>query len=251
VPASSSAGGTWVLLAFCGFLAGQVLSAVVVAVVAAMTGHSRDLNALMHLPVLPLWLEVASFLGLWPGFLGAVLLASYRFGSGRVGRDMGFAIRWPDILFGGIVGLAAQLVLLPVLYLPLQPFVHNLDQRLGGPAKQLTGGSGADKVVTALLTIVVVPVIEELFFRGLLLRGLLRLFSGAGRALGPVLAIVANGLLFGVAHAEGLQFIGLAAVGALLAVLAYRTGRLGPSFFAHAAFNLVAVVASSSGGALH
>ena len=37
---------------------------------------------------------------------------------------------------------------------------------------------------------------------------------------------VADGLLFGLAHFEPLQFAGLAAFGVVLAVLAWRTGRL-------------------------
>jgi membrane protease YdiL (CAAX protease family) len=79
------------------------------------------------------------------------------------------------------------------------------------------------------------PVVEELFFRGLVLRSLLPL------APAPV-AVVASGVLFGLAHWQGVQFPGLAVFGVVLGVLAYRTGRLTPGIGAHAAFNAVAVL---------
>ena len=59
--------------------------------------------------------------------------------------------------------------------------------------------------------------VEELFFRGLLLRSLL------GRTPPPV-AIVISALLFGLAHFEAVQFAGLAVFGVVLGVagLAHR-----------------------------
>ena len=251
VPASTADGWAWVVAAVLGYLLGEVSSVLLISVVAGATGHSHDLSQMLRQPVLPLWVEVTGFVGLWPGFLGAAFIARRRWGTGRVVSHTGLLIRRSDVLYGGIVGVAAQLVLLPLLYLPLRPFVHNLVQQLGGPARQLTGGSGIDAVITGILTVAVVPVIEEVFFRGLLLRGLLRMFAGAGERLGPALAVLISGLLFGAAHAEGLQFIGLAGIGIVLSLLAYRTGRLGPSIFAHAAFNLVAVIATSNVGVLH
>ncbi len=79
------------------------------------------------------------------------------------------------------------------------------------------------------------PIVEELFFRGLLLRSLL------GRTPPPV-AIVVSAVLFGLAHFEAVQFAGLAAFGVVLGVLAWRTGRLTPGIGAHAAFNAAAVI---------
>ena len=104
----------------------------------------------------------------------------------------------------------------------------------------------------AVLTVVVVPVVEELFFRGLVLRGFLRLFRGAGRIAGPVLAVTLTGIAFGAAHGELLELLGLAAFGIVLSVMAYRFGRLGPNIFAHATFNLAAILfIAFPTGALH
>ncbi len=87
------------------------------------------------------------------------------------------------------------------------------------------------------------PFFEELFFRGLLLRSLARLFGSFAGWVGPTAAVVVTGVLFGLAHAESLQLLGLAAFGIALSAIAYRTGRLGMNMFAHAAFNLTAVAA--------
>jgi membrane protease YdiL (CAAX protease family) len=105
----------------------------------------------------------------------------------------------------------------------------------------------------------VVPFMEELFFRGLLFKSLVRLFvpirSGATRARGAgvVVAVLVDGLLFGLAHGEWVQLAGLALFGAVQATISYRTGRLGMNILSHASFNLVAVITvlNQGGGVIH
>jgi hypothetical protein len=63
------------------------------------------------------------------------------------------------------------------------------------------------------------------------------------RSAGVIGAVVLDGLLFGLAHAEWVQLAGLALLGVLLATMSYRTGRLGMNMVTHASFNLVAVLA--------
>lgn len=247
-PVTVADAATWLFLAAAGFVAGQVLALVLLAVVAAGLGQGSDVTHLMSEAVPPGWVVVTELVGLWMGFVGAVVLASRLRGTGRVVADMGLAVRPWDLLVGPAVGVGCQLVLVPLLYLPLEPFVPHLQRRLSGPATHLTGGfPGAELAIIGFLTVVVVPVVEELLFRGVVLRALLRLFGGAGRVLGPVLAVAATGVLFGLAHAESLELLGLAAFGIVLSVLAYRTGRLGPGMLAHGAFNLVAIVTTASG----
>ena len=227
-----------------GFLVGQVVSAVLLVVLASANGHLHDLARLSARAVPPAWVVVTGLVGLWIGFAGAVLVASRKSGTGNFRRDMGLSFRPVDFLVGPLVGLAGQLVLLPALYVPLEHVVPHLSQRLQEPAKHLTGGfPGADLAVIAVLTVVVVPLVEETVFRGLFLRGALRAFAGAGRVAGPALATVVTGIAFALAHFEALQILGLAAFGIVLSVMAYRFGRLGPCITAHAAFNLVAVLA--------
>jgi len=244
VPATAGQGATWMLLAAMGFLAGQVMSAVLLLVVAVLNGHAHDLARLATLTVPPAWVVVSGLGGLWIGFIGAVVVASRSAGTGNVRRDMRVGFRPSDLVVGPLVGLGGQFVLLPVLYLPLERVVPHLSDKLAQPAKHLTGGfPGGDLAVIAVLTVLVVPVVEELVFRGLFLRGALRLLRGAGPALGPALSVVCTGVVFGLAHLELLQFLGLAAFGMVLSYMAYRVGRLGPCMVAHATFNLVAILA--------
>jgi uncharacterized protein len=190
---------------------------------------------------------------LWIGFLGAVVAASRWRGTGSVIADMGLRFRPWDPVIGLGVGVVGQYVLLPLLYLPWEHVNPQLSQELQQPAKHLTGGfPGVDLAVIAVLTVLVVPVVEGLFFRGLVLHGFLRFFRGAGPRVGPVLAVITTGIVFGAAHAELLEFLGLAAFGIVLSVLAYRCKRLGPGIFAHASFNLVAILTIAyPGGILH
>ena len=53
---------------------------------------------------------------------------------------------------------------------------------------------------------------------------------------------MADGVVFGLAHFELLELLGLAAFGVVLALMAYQFKRLGPGIFAHATFNLLAIL---------
>jgi membrane protease YdiL (CAAX protease family) len=166
--------------------------------------------------------------------------------SGSVRRDYGIGFRLLDLPLGVAVGVAAQYLLVPLLELPIEPFVSHFDERIGHPTQQLLGpgvsGGTARLVVISILVCVGSPLAEELFFRGLLLRGLLGRFRSLGPRLGPAVSVLITGVLFGLAHFEELQFLGLAGLGVVLSLLAWRTGRLGSSMIAHMAFNTVAVV---------
>ncbi len=244
---------SWLAFAALGFVGGQVVSYLLLVIVAAVNGQSSRLQQLTTETVPPSWVVVTGLVGLWIGFLTACVVASHTRGSGNLRRDIGLEIRPRDVVIGPIVGVLGQYLLLWLLYLPLQHVISHLGDKLSQPAKHLTGGfPGADLAVIAVLTVVVVPVVEESFFRGLLLRSLLRIFQGAGRVVGPALAVVSSGILFGLAHFEALQLLGLASFGVVLSVMAYRFRRLGPSIFAHATFNLLAVLSVAfPSGALH
>ena len=101
------------------------------------------------------------------------------------------------------------------MYAPFQHDIHDFN----APSQRLTGGShGSGFVVIAIATVFFAPAMEELFFRGLLLKALVRLFTplraaGGARTAGVVLAVIADGLLFGLAHGEWVQLAGLAAFG--------------------------------------
>lgn len=216
-----------------GFAVGLVLSVITASVAISATGYHSGRGQ-----ALPVAVTVADVLGLWVGLVGAAILASRRQGSGSLARDFGLRIAgWWDVVGGAAVGLACQYVLIPLLYLPAEQFDHALRHQLSQPAQRDVAAAHGPGTLALLLIVLAVgaPIVEELFFRGLLLRSLL------GRAPAPV-AIVVSGVLFGLAHFEGVQFAGLAVFGVVLGVLAWRTGRLAPGMAAHAAFNAAAVL---------
>ena len=113
------------------------------------------------------------------------------------------------------------------------PQLQRVLDRVGSDADvDLTTGEVADEALDEPGA----PVVEELFYRGLLLRSLQRYLAD-----GP--AVVLSGLVFAASHFELLQLPALAVVGVFLAVLVVRTGRLGPAIWCHIAFNTVTVVA--------
>ncbi len=243
----------WLVYAVVGFLVGQIGATVFALISGAIAGKtSAQMQSIATSTVPPEWYVVSTLIGLWVGFIGAPWLASRTQGTGNFVRDLGLRFRVVDLV-GIAIGLGGQF-LIAVMYAPFQHDIHNFN----GPSQRLTGAShGAGFVVIAIATVLFAPAVEELFFRGLLLKALVRLFTpmrvaGGARAAGVVLAVIADGLLFGAAHGEWVQFAGLAAFGIVLAAVSYRTGRLGMNMVAHATFNLVAIIAIATGsGVIH
>lgn len=94
------------------------------------------------------------------------------------------------------------------------------------------GGSIAFELLGSCLMI---PIAEELLFRGVVY-GRLKLYIG-GRA-----ALIGSALLFGIFHVNLVQFLYAALLGLLLAVLVEWTGYLYPAILGHIAANMAAVV---------
>lgn len=209
-----------------GFLVGLVLSAVVALIWTGATGDEE----------LSLGGQALSEIGLWAGLVGCVVVASKYKGSGRLDRDFGFAGRWVDVPLGVVVGVLSHEVLLPAIAFLLRPLLGEPD--VSGPAEELfEKASGVSSAILFLFVVVGAPLVEELFFRGLVLRSL-------QRRVGAVGAVVLCGVLFGLAHPQPLEaealaliMISLAALGAVLAAVAVRTARLGAPIVAHAVFN--------------
>ncbi len=178
---------------------------------------------------------------LWLGLLGVPLLATRLRGNGPR-RDLGLWSTWRDVPVGLAIGLACQLVLVPLVTLPIFIFSDTDQEALEAPARELTDkAQGPGVLILVLVVVVAAPLAEEVFFRGMLQRTLARRLP-----IWPAMLITS--VLFGVSHFQALQLPALAAFGVVLSVLAHRTGRLGPSIWAHVGFNATTVVALLAGG---
>jgi uncharacterized protein len=149
--------------------------------------------------------------------------------------------RWGDIGRGFLIGVAARVAATIVVFL----FVL-LDRDLGGtnlPTRSELGDGMAIAVAFVAIAVVLAPIVEEVFFRGLLQRSL-------ETVLPPWAAVAVAAVLFGLAHVSVDVGSGNVAVvaatgsaGAVFGAAAWRYRRLGPSMFAHAWFNLPAGLA--------
>jgi membrane protease YdiL (CAAX protease family) len=254
VPATRADGLVWVVFALVGFVVGQVVGLIFIYGVGGILGQAGRIPKFAVAAVPPEWFVGASLVGLWVGLFGGAVLGSVARGTRRLVADLGIRFR-PIDLVGIAIGVGGQVVV-AIMYAPFIHHIHNFN----APTTKLTGGAhGGGFVVIALLTVFGAPFVEEVFFRGLLLKGLARLLTPPGteastrRAWGVVAAIILDGALFGLAHGELVQLAGLATFGMVLAVISYKTGRLGMNMVSHASFNAVAVVAilSSRGGVIH
>lgn len=188
------------------------------------------------------WILAAGLAVLWIVFAGVPWWASHRHGAGSLAVDFGF--RMPsrhDWLAGA--GLAAVMRLLEA---GLDWAAQALGLQVGDNSSWLTGGWPVwISAGFALSAAVGAPVLEELFFRGLILRSVLRTeLPLRVRAWG---AVIVSAAIFGVLHTNAFNAGGAyvaastALAGAVLAVVAIRRGNLGMSIATHVAFNTTGV----------
>ena len=183
-----------------------------------------------------------SSLGLWTGLIGACVVVSLRRGTRSFARDLGFRFRWIDVGFGlagSIVGrLVAGAMLAPVRLFPTRS-LHEVDRSVLEDGIHGAGGW----TVLVLVTCVGAPLVEELFFRGLVQTRLVTRF-------GPAIGIVVASLVFGAAHLiawDGPLTLAygwsIAGAGLVFGLARHYSGRLGTSIAIHAVFNIQAMLA--------
>jgi CAAX protease family protein len=214
-----------------GWLLAQVGGFLAIVIVAAFSGSQAESSEDLPLG----WLAVAQ-LGLWAGLGGVPLVVSRLKGNGVV-ADFGLRAKLVDPAIGLGVGLGTQFILVPALYVPIFWLFDFTSDDLSEPARGLTDRA-TDPFGVVLLVLIVgigAPIIEELFYRGLLFRSLERRF-GDGRV-----AVGGSAVLFAGSHFQPLQFPALVLLGVILAILVRRTGRLGPAIATHMVFNLITV----------
>lgn len=159
---------------------------------------------------------------------------SKRWGTNTFFADVGLTPRASDLGWGPVIWLAAigTQIVVGVVVLALDvPLANNTDG-IG----QLT--EDRTYIISIVITAVIAaPFVEEIVFRGVVLRGLLS-------KMPAVAAIGLQAVLFGVAHIDPVRGVGniglaiiLSGVGAAFGGAAYLLRRIGPTIVAHAIFN--------------
>jgi membrane protease YdiL (CAAX protease family) len=188
--------------------------------------------------------EAVAFVGGAVGLYGTLVAycrsVSRRYGTGSLAVDLGLSGRWVDLAWGLLTWMGA-LVAEVLVVIALQLLGLPLGSNTEG-ISDATDEAGLFATI-AFVAVVVAPIVEELFFRGLLLRSFESRFH-------PYAAILLQGGLFGLIHLQpGLGsgnvtlFFALAAVGSVFGFAAQRSGRLGPAVVGHFVFNAFAISA--------
>jgi hypothetical protein len=188
----------------------------------------------------------------WPVILYVALLGTIGYGpsivwcwyvrrrwGGGTWSGVGWKFRWIDLAWGLLTWVAAvgtQLVVGLIVVLLDIPITSNVEDVTDLDVDR------AYVVATVITAVIAAPVIEEIVFRGVVMRGFLS-------RMPAVAAIALQGVLFGVAHVDpvrGTGNIGLAmvlsGVGVALGVAAYLLRRIGVTVVAHAILNGVVMI---------
>ena len=160
--------------------------------------------------------------------------ATRRWGSGRPRSDVGFLPHWSDLGWGPLIWIATIVVQVAIgaIVLALDiPLTNNTDD-VGDLASDRTYA-----IAIVITAVIAAPIVEELVFRGLIMRSLLS-------RLHPVAAVGLQGALFGTAHVDPIRGLGniglvlvLSGVGISFGTGAFLLRRIGPTMVSHAIFN--------------
>lgn len=169
------------------------------------------------------------------GIAATVVWVVHRFGTGSLRDDLGLSFRWSDLGWGPVLFVVARMAqvgaTLPLLAVPA---LRESSQRYS----HLMRHQPTWALVTMFVVgVFVAPVVEELLFRGALLRSLLARFGG------PVAAVI-QGIAFGSYHFDpelGLYNIVLitanSTFGIVFGFVLLRRRTLGTGMVAHALTN--------------
>ena len=182
-------------------------------------------------------------MGVWP-----VIVARWK-GRG-VKLDFGWQFQPIDIAYGLGVGVLMLFLAASVSYAVSS--LVGLDPGAEESTNTQIISDAADGpafVIILIAAVLLAPIVEELFFRGLCLRAIEKRF-------GTLAGVLGSTFLFTLPHftnpslaGTSVLFAAIGTVGLVLAVLTVKTGRLGAAIIAHAVFNAVGVVATLNASA--
>lgn len=211
------------VVAFLGaWFVAQVLSLVVLTIFGETGGTDTPIGVL-----------AVALCAAWFAYVSGMWIVSERAGTADPVDDFGIRVLPIDLIGLGI-GVLAQLVVIRLVYLPLESMWPSTfaDDELQRNAEGLVDrAAGITTVVLFLLVGLGAPIVEELFYRGLLQRSLLARFN-------DLLVVIGVAALFAIIHFRPIEYPGLFVFGLIVGAAAQLTGRLGMSIMIHIGFNL-------------
>ena len=214
---------TWLI----GWLGGNIAGSIVLSASGMADRDAADR---------PAWVAVCSALALWIPQIIALVVVSQRFATRKPLADYSLKFR-PIDLVGIPVGVLSQLVVLRLVYWPLQsgwPDAFS-NKNLEENAKDLYDTAHGVWLVLLIVALAVgAPLVEELVYRGLLM-------GAARRRVNDVIALIGVAAFFALIHFRPVEYPGLFAFGLVLGVCVIATDRIGMSIVAHMAFNVTAI----------
>ena len=214
-----------------GFIVAEILTTIVYGIGAAggaSTSHP------------PPAVEIVGSVVFDVGFIFAAVVTAALTGGARPGR-FGFRRAHLRVAVPAVVGAAVLYYALTAVYASLFA-LHAKDDLPSSFGLHTSPWAVAG---TAAFVCAVAPICEETFFRGFLF-GILRKLpvSIAGRDLGPWIAAVIVGILFGLAHtgsADPEYLVPLGFLGFVLCLVRWRTRSLYPGMVLHSGNNAIAL----------
>lgn len=168
----------------------------------------------------------------WIVMLGVAWIFAGFAGKARPGWS--FAGEPLDIVRGVVVGFLLQIPIVGIVVTLQNQVVGETESfRAQGLVDSIDGSF--DLIVLILIVAVGAPVVEELFYRGIVQRSLVEHF-------GPVIGIGLSSLAFGAVHFSFVELLPLTVAGAGFGLLAHRYGRVLPAIIAHMMFNAMVLV---------
>lgn len=221
---------------------------------------------------------VAALLLQWAVFVGVPVAVTFRKGLRSLAADFGLRFHRWDPLIGLGLAIALQLLMLGIGWVLART---SLDLTGANNTTLVTDHSGVMLAFMAAAAAIGAPFTEELLFRGLVLRAMLRSFAGIDQAndahftdrdqarrarknrpetgastrrAGIIAAAIGSSILFGILHmpmSDGTTHVSVAAqiilpaqtglLGLIFAFVTIKARRLGPAICAHIVFNSTSV----------